>query len=272
MASNNAKAYDRVLVAGEAAVQRHLAALMELDATRLVRVGRPQLDVPRERILAPSTRRTVLYAPTWEGDADYNDYTSVDVMGPAIAEAVLSLPDVRLVYKPHPKVVTSTRPDVREGHRAITALVTAAALTEPEAGHLALTSADILAVMPDCDALVTDVSSVGLDWLYLRNEKPLLITDKHADAERLREEVPVSRCADVVEPADVGGLADLLAARLEHDEHHLARVAMRHHYFDDVAVGESTTRFLAVVGELLALRDRLQGVAPSARGSVGITA
>jgi hypothetical protein len=272
MASNNAKAYDRVLVAGEAAVQRHLAALMELDASRLVRVGRPQLDVPRERVLAPSTRRTVLYAPTWEGDADYNDYTSVDVMGPAIAEAALSVPDVRVVYKPHPKVVTSTRPDVREGHRAITALVTAAALTEPEAGHLALTSADILAVMPDCDALVTDVSSVGLDWLYLRNEKPLLITDKHADAERLREEVPVSRCADVVEPADVGGLADLLAARLEHDEHHLARVAMRHHYFDDVAVGESTTRFLAVVGELLALRDRLQGVAPSARGSVGITA
>ncbi|GAB2633747.1 CDP-glycerol glycerophosphotransferase family protein [Nocardioides ginkgobilobae] len=272
MASNNAKAYDRVLVAGEAAVQRHLAALMELDATRLVRVGRPQLDVPRERVLAPSTRRTVLYAPTWEGDADYNDYTSVDVMGAAIAEAVLSLPDVRLVYKPHPKVVTSTREEVREGHRAITTLVTAAALTDPEAGHVALTSADILAVMPDCDALVTDVSSVGLDWLYLRNEKPLLITDKHADAERLREEVPVSRCADVVEPADVAGLADLLADRLEHDEHHLARVAMRHHYFDDVAVGESTTRFLAVVGELIALRDRLQGVERSARGSVGITA
>ena len=84
--------------------------------------------------------------------------------------------------------------------------------------------------------------------------------------------MPVSRCADVVQPADVDGLADLLAARLEHDEHHLARVAMRHHYFDDVAVGESTTRFLAVVGELLALRDRLQGVAPAPEDTVGITA
>lgn len=272
MASNNAKAYDRVLVAGEAAVQRHLAALMELDASRLVRVGRPQLDVPRERVLPPTTRRTVLYAPTWEGDADYNDYTSVDVMGPALVAQVLSVPDVRLVYKPHPKVVTSTRPEVQEGHRAITALVTGAALTEPEAGHLSLSSADILAVMPDCDAMITDVSSVGLDWLYLRNEKPLLLTDKHADAERLREEVPVSRCADVLEPGDVVGLRDLLATRLEHDEHHLARVAMRHHYFDDVAVGESTTRFLAVVDELVALRDRLQGVTPPDDGTVGITA
>lgn len=272
MASNNAKAYDRVLVAGEAAVQRHLAALMELDAGRLVRVGRPQLDVPRDRVLPPSTRRTVLYAPTWEGDADYNDYTSVDAMGPAIAAQVLSVPDVRLVYKPHPKVVTSTRPEVREGHRATTALVTAAALSEPEAGHLSLTTADILAVMPDCDAMVTDVSSVGLDWLYLRNERPLLLTDKHADAERLRAEVPVSRCADVVEPATVHDLAALLAARLAHDEHHLARVAMRHHYFDDVAVGESTTRFLAVVGELVALRDHLQGVTPPDDRSIGITA
>lgn len=272
MASNNAKAYDRVLVAGEAAVQRHLAALMEVDTSKLVRVGRPQLDVPRQRVLPPSTRRTVLYAPTWEGDAAYNDYTSVDVMGPAIAAAILSLPDVRMVYKPHPKVLTSTRPAVREGHLAVLARLAAAALSEPEAGHLALTTADILAVMPDCDAMVTDVSSVGLDWLYLRNEKPLVVTDKHRDPERLRAEVPVSRCADVVEPEDVDGLAALLTARLEHDEHHLARVAMRHHYFDDVAVGESTTRFLAVVDELVRLRDRLQGVAPAEDPSVGATA
>ena len=272
MASNNAKAYDRVLVAGEAAVQRHLGALMELDVSRLVRVGRPQLDVPRERTLPPSTRRTLLYAPTWEGDADYNDYTSVGVMGAGVVDAMLAVPDVRVVYKPHPKVVTSTRPDVREGHRAITALVAGRALADPEAGHLTLSSGDVLSLMPDCDALVTDVSSVGLDWLYLRNEKPLLLTDKHADADRLREEVPVSRCADVVQPSDLPGLTGLLAARLDHDEHHLARVAMRHHYFDDVAVGESTTRFLTVLSELVALRDRWQGVVPSLGDRVGITA
>ena len=32
---------------------------------------------------------------------------------------------------------------------------------------------------------------------------------------------------------------------------------MRHHYFDDIAVGDSTTRFLDAVDELVALRDRL---------------
>ena len=84
MASNNAKAYDRVFVAGEAAVERHRAGLMEFDPARLVRVGRPQLDLHPGAAAFREPRRTVLYAPTWEGDADYNDYSSVDVYGPDI--------------------------------------------------------------------------------------------------------------------------------------------------------------------------------------------
>lgn len=259
MASNNAKAYDRVFVAGEAAVQRHVTGLLELDTRRLVRTGRPQLDLRPAPLLAPSTRRTVLYAPTWEGDADYNDYTSLDVLGPLIVEAVLEVPDVRLVYKPHPKIVTSTTPAVREAHLEVLRLVDEAGEREPGAGHAQVLRGDILAVIPDCDAMITDVSSVGLDWLYLRTEKPIFLTDRHHDGERLRREVPVSRCADVVDTTTVGGLTALLTARLERDEHHLARLAMRHHYFDDLQVGDSTRRFLDSVSELVVLRDRLVG-------------
>ncbi|SFC99241.1 CDP-Glycerol:Poly(glycerophosphate) glycerophosphotransferase [Nocardioides terrae] len=268
MVSNNAKAYDRVFVAGEAAVQRHLAGLMELDVTKLVRIGRPQLDLRPEPILPGSERHTVLYAPTWEGDAEYNDYTSVDLFGPAIVRSILDVPDVRLVYKPHPKVTTSPTPAIRDNHLLVLELVAAAAAREPEAGHVAVTEGDILAVMPSCDAMATDVSSVGLDWLYLRTEKPIFITDRHHDGERLRQDVPVSRCADVIDAAGLPGLTALLAARLDHDEHRLARAAMRHHYFDDVHVGESTDRFVAEIGSLVALRDRLVGVASDLDGGV----
>jgi len=262
MASNNAKAYDRVFVAGEAAVQRHAAGLLEFDTSRLVRIGRPQLDLHPPSILRPSTRRTVLYAPTWEGDAEYNNYTSVDTIGAEIVRAILAVPEVRLVYKPHPKVATSITPTVRDAHLDILRRVTQAAVSDPDGGHQAITSADILAIMPDCDAMVTDVSSVGLDWLYLRTEKPIFLTDRHLDAERLRQEVPISRCADVIDDSNVGDVAALITARLEHDEHHLARVAMRHHYFDDLHVGESTVRFLEAVSELVALRGQLLGSAP----------
>jgi hypothetical protein len=259
MASNNAKAYDRVFVAGEAAVQRHAAGLLEFDTSKLVRVGRPQLDLHRTPLLEPSPRRTVLYAPTWEGDADYNDYTSVDTMGVDIVRAILAVPDVRLVYKPHPKLNHTTIPEVRKAHRAVLKRVAKAARREPDAGHMSITDGDILAIIPGCDAMVTDVSSVGLDWLYLRTEKPIFLTDRHEDPERLRHDVPVSRCADVVVGPNLDTLTELISARLERDEHHLARVAMRHHYFDDLQVGDSTHRFLDTVDDLVSLRDRLIG-------------
>ncbi|KRE92262.1 hypothetical protein ASG76_17580 [Nocardioides sp. Soil774] len=257
MASNNAKAYDRVFVAGEAAVQRYVTGLLEFDARRLVRVGRPQLDLSRTPLVEPSPRRTVLYAPTWEGDADYNDYTSVDTLGASIVEAVLALPDVRLVYKPHPKVTTSRTPVVSAGHQDVLRLLEEAAQADPGAGHVAVLEGDILAVMPACDAIITDVSSVGLDWLYLHTDRPVFLTDRHGDLDALREQIPISRCADVVDHTGIGGLTDLLRLRLERDEHQLARMAMRHHYFDELHVGESTTRFLAAVSELVALRAQL---------------
>ncbi|KQV69696.1 hypothetical protein ASC64_07630 [Nocardioides sp. Root122] len=265
MASNNAKAYDRVFVAGGAAVERYLTGLLDFDAHRLVRIGRPQLDLPRTPLLGPSSRRTVLYAPTWEGDAEYNDYTSVDTLGPTIVRAILEVPDVRLVYKPHPKVTTSLTPAIADAHREIVGIVDAAARLDPDAGHTVVLSGDILAVMPGCDAMVTDVSSVGLDWLYLHTDKPILLTDRHGDADALLQEVPISRCADVIDETNVATLTSLVADRLDHDEHHLARVAMRHHYFDDLHVGDSTTRFLSAVTEVVDLRDRLVagGVADS---------
>ncbi len=257
MASNNAKSYDRVFVAGNAAVQRYLTGLLEFDVDRLVRVGRPQLDLPRTPLLPPSERRTVMYAPTWEGDADYNDYTSVETLGEEIVRSILDVPDVRLVYKPHPRVTTSLTPAISDAHRSILGLIDEAARLDPDAGHTRVLNGDILAVMPGCDAFVTDVSSVGLDWLYLHTDKPIFITDRQGDPESLRHEVPISRCADVIHDANVSGLTALLVDRLDHDEHHFARIAMRHHYFDDLHVGDSTVRFLAAVTELVALRDRL---------------
>jgi hypothetical protein len=271
MASNNAKAYDRVFVAGEAAVQRYLTGLLEFDAHRLVRIGRPQLDLRRTPLLAPSPRRTVLYSPTWEGDAEYNDYTSLDTLGEAIVRAILAVPDVRLVYKPHPKITTSVTPGVSDAHLAIVRLVAEAARRDPAAGHTQVLGGDILAVMPGCDVLVTDVSSVGLDWLYLHTEKPIFLTDRHGNTERLRQQVPISRCADVIDASGVHELTTLLRDRLENDEHQLARVAMRRHYFDDLHVGDSTARFLEAVSELVALRDQLMGEAAAA-GETAITA
>ena len=255
-ASNVAKAYDRVFVAGRAAVERYRHGLMEFDTGRLVLVGRPQLDLPHPAVLGPSSRRTLLYAPTFEGDADYNNYSSLDRFGPEIVEQLLAVPDGRVVYKPHPRVPRSEDPFIQSRHREVVTLLAEAGTHDPEAGHVALEDADVLGVLAHCEAMVTDVSSVGLDWLYLHTDRPLFIADRRDDPEALLAEAPVSRCADVVDSRNVSGLARLVADRLEHDELRLARAAMRELYFD-APVGGSIDRFVASVRGLAELRDQL---------------
>jgi len=273
MASNQVKAYDRVFVAGEAAVRRHRAALMEFDETRLVRIGRPQLDLRPTSVLPPTGRRTILYAPTWEGENSSNNYTSIDVYGPSIVAAMLALPDVRVVYKPHPRVATSLDPGMAAAHRQITGLLEAAAGRDPAGGHRMQATADILAVFPGCDLMITDVSSVGLDFLYLWPDKPLFMTDRRNDRERLHADAPVSRCADIVDAASIDVLGRTLAARLARDQHRAAREATRRYYFGDLAPGESTERFLAAVEEAVVTRDRLVGRdGPGSGDSLGVTA
>jgi hypothetical protein len=255
MVSNQVKAYDRVFVAGEAAVRRHRAALIGFDPTTLVPVGRPQLDLRPEPLLPPSERRTILYAPTWEGEDSTNNYTSVDVFGPDIAAAALAVPNARVVYKPHPRVSLSPLPAMADAHREIIRLVETAAYLDPDAGHQVHTSGDILAVFPRCDLIVTDVSSVGLDFLYLRVDKPMIIADRYDDRETLHRNAPISRCADIIDATTVDALTETMVERLADDRHHAERLATREHYFGDLAPGESTTRFLTAVGEAIAGRD-----------------
>jgi hypothetical protein len=254
MVSNQVKAYDRVFIAGEAARRRHRTALMEFDESKLVPVGRPQLDLRPSPVLPPSTQRTILYAPTWEGENASNNYTSVDVLGPAIVDKALAVPGVRVVYKPHPRVAVSPLPSVAAAHREI--------VRKLSKEHIVLEAGDILAVFPGCDLMITDVSSVGLDFLYTRQHQPMFIADRYDDRERLHTDAPISRCADVIDSATIGGLTSTLAARLDHDEYRDARAAVRELYFGDLGPGESTTRFLAAIDDAVRTRDAHLSASP----------
>lgn len=159
MVSNQAKSYDRVFVAGDAAIERHRRALIDFDESALVKVGRPQLDIDRLPELEPSSGRTIMYAPTWEGENESNNYTSVDLYGPQIAEAVLQLPDTRLIYKPHPRVEASKDPAMAEANARILALIEAANayIADESLQHQVLMQGDILAMFDAVDLLITDI-------------------------------------------------------------------------------------------------------------------
>ena len=257
MVSNQAKAYDKVFVAGEAAVERHRRALIDFDESQLVRVGRPQLDIERPLELEPSSARTIMYAPTWEGENDANNYTSVDRFGPQIVEAVLRIPGARLIYKPHPRVETSKDPDMVEANARILDLIEAAnaSIGDETLQHQVLMQGDILGMYKTVDLLITDVSSVGLDFLYLHPDKPLVLTDRRSDTESLNAEAPISRAAPLINESSRSEVSNRCSERCSaHDSSAEIRHDLRRHYFGDGEPGSSTVLFTEAVSRLIADR------------------
>ncbi|WP_418276189.1 CDP-glycerol glycerophosphotransferase family protein [Isoptericola jiangsuensis] len=254
MVSNQAKSYDHVVVAGQAAIERHRRTLINFDLDTLVVCGRPQLDLDVESTISPVPgKRTVFYAPTWSGEDDANNYTSLDHYGVAIAQGLLAIPDVRVVYKPHPRVLTSTEPAVAAAHEEIVRLITEANDGRDEP-HLLPFEEDILGLFDTVDLLVTDISSVGLDFLYLRPDVPIVLTDRRTDRARLLRDAPIAGATDVVDAESVHDVAGILSRNLEDDPRHEVRTSLRDHYFG-FARGESSVRFRMFLEECIDRRD-----------------
>ncbi|MEV0984800.1 CDP-glycerol glycerophosphotransferase family protein [Brevibacterium sp. NPDC049920] len=261
MVSNQVKAYDKVFVAGQAAVDRHHRALFDFDDSALVRVGRPQLDIPRHNPLppAPPGFRTVMYAPTWEGENESNNYTSVDVYGPEIVRAVLELNDVRLIYKPHPRVVDSDDPAVVSGNEEIHRLI-AEANAEGSVRqtnlHQVHMDGDILGMFSGVDMMITDVSSVGLDFLYLHPERPLVLTDRRSDRDQMNFESPIASACPIIDADSIDGIHRLLE-NARSNALATERRTMKEYYFGSGAPGSSLEQFITAVDTLIAERSRI---------------
>jgi CDP-Glycerol:Poly(glycerophosphate) glycerophosphotransferase len=254
--SNQVRGYNRVFVAGENAASRYREELLELSDSHIVQIGRPQLDTVFPPLLESSERVTLLYAPTWEGETEDNNWTSLDLYGRDIVRSMLSVPDSRVVYKPHPRVATTTSHEVAAAHRDICAMLERAAAAEPQAGHL-MVDGEILAMLPQCDAMISDVSTVALDYLYLCPERPLFLTDRRSDRPQLVDDSPLAHGVDVIDADSLAGFAELLPQRLESDARQPDRERLRSYYFGDLRRGESTARFVNAVSDLCDQRDRL---------------
>ncbi|WCE39364.1 CDP-glycerol glycerophosphotransferase family protein [Brevibacterium sp. BDJS002] len=197
-----------------------------------------------------------MYAPTWEGENDANNYTSVDLFGPQIVEATLSLDNTRVIYKPHPRVETSKDSAVAEANARIIELIDGAneSIADETRQHQVLMEGDILAMFDAVDLLVTDISSVGLDFLYLQSDKPLVLTDRRDDSGRLNEEAPISLATPIIDGSTVGETSALLQKMLTDDTSAEVRQRLRRYYFGEGEKGTSTVLFTKTISELIAKR------------------
>ncbi|MET3453345.1 CDP-glycerol glycerophosphotransferase family protein [Curtobacterium sp. 1544] len=256
MTTNQFKAYDYALIAGDAARDRLADALWDYDLdARAMAVGRPQADHFAGAAPYPDDDRTVvLYAPTWEGDRAAAAYGSIATHGTTIADRVLASPAHRLVYRPHP------RSGVRDAaykaaHERIVAAITSANAADPNAHHVYDDGAELGWQLAGADVAITDISAMIYDRLAVG--KPLIVT---------RPEAPE---ADVDERGYLGDAnwlsaadASDVVARVDAAANDAAELAKLQHwvqrYFGDTTPGAATARFHSAIERLL---DRWRSVA-----------
>jgi hypothetical protein len=130
-----ARVYDQIWVAGPAATERYARAGVRLVPGAIVEIGRPQLaDLGSRAVEADPSRRTVLYAPTWEGWGDEQYVASLAEVGVPLVRRLLAEPGVRVVYRPHPLTGTRDRSLLRADREIRALLIAAGAQRGPGLG------------------------------------------------------------------------------------------------------------------------------------------
>jgi hypothetical protein len=256
MTTNQYKAYDYALVAGQAARDRLARTLWDYDIDhRTIEIGRPQADHYSGALPYTADDRTVvLYAPTWEGDRPSAHYGSIASHGEALAAAVLASAKHRLIYRPHPRsgVVDS---EYGAAHRRILAAISAANSADPGAQHVYDDGPELGWQLAAADVAVVDISAMVYDRLAVG--KPLMIT-RPVDE---RAEVDTSGYLSDCEWLDADAAADILAhvERVRADEAATARLRMWvQHYFGDTTPGVATAKFHAAIERLMTEWDEWQ--------------
>jgi hypothetical protein len=255
MTSRQMYAYDVVAVAGQAAKDRLKNALIVSDENKEVVIGRPQLDLLQKPLEVNVGRKVLAYAPTWEGDQEANNYSSVDVYGEQIISAMLKVANTTVLYKPHPKVTTSPNSQIANAHKKILSLLESANSKDPNAKHKLVTG-DPMPVLQVADLLVSDVSAVTIDYLYLKPQGAMLMCDRRSNVNDFAQVAPISKAVTVITKENINNIDKLISDHVLGQVDRNSYDSMRNYYFGDTKSGSSINRFIAMVDDLIKRRDK----------------
>jgi hypothetical protein len=233
------KGFDEVWVAGRASRLRWAGAKVGVREDAIVEVGRPQLGGIRQAEPRQGRPLSVLYAPTWEGWVDDPYASSMLTMGPQMVEWLISRPDTRVIYRPHP-FIGKVSARARAAHAELLSMITGSGGRNLSLGLASETdwaAAEALNMVVDsdqapiydcfnhCDVLIGDISSVVPD--FQASGKPYLIPNTRSlDHEELRADSASSRAAYLLDP-DPAGWETLLSTACGPDPMQAERHQMR---------------------------------------------
>lgn len=241
--------FDRIFVAGQAAVDRFAAHGVQIPADRFRIVGRPQVArlAVADRPIGEITDPVVLYAPTWVGAHADSHYCSLPVAESIIEQALAR--GLTVILRPHP--YSRRDRDSAAQLRRAEALLAADRHRAGRAhrwGAAASEQLSLFGCMDASDAMICDVSSVASDYLY--TGKPFAITDMRGDGDQFPRTFPVARAAYRID-ADAGNLPAVLDDLLARDPLAADRAQLRTYYLGDIPPEQYAAAFFAEARRLL---------------------
>jgi hypothetical protein len=240
--------YDRLVVCGQAGIDRYAQHGIEVPLEKFVILGRPQASgiEPASGHMADQAQPSVFYAPTWQGVSPEVDFSSL-TRGPDLVRSLLGR-GATVVFRPHPLSYNSRkyRSVIRAIHRILTADAKRSGRT-----HVWGDQADKVWSIVDCanhvDALISDVSSVVSD--FLQSEKPYAMVSMRSPVEEFRAEYPIARAAYVL-LGDLSNLGAVLDDLLGDDPLAATRAELKRYVLGDFTNEQSADAFAEFVREL----------------------
>jgi hypothetical protein len=254
MTTNQFKAYDYSLIAGDAARARLGKVLWDYDLDRrAIPIGRPQADhYSGELPYTPDDRTVVLYAPTWEGDRAAAAYGSIASHGVPLVRDLIATGRHRIVYRPHPRSGV-VDPEYARANREIAAMLERANAQDPAAQHVVDRSRELAWQLSAADLAIVDISAMVYDRLAAG--RPLMVTRPVRAEAQIDTDGYLSDC-EWLTAEDARDIVTRLDA-LQHDDAADRRLAAWvRHYFGDTAPGAATARFHAAIERLMGEWDR----------------
>jgi len=254
MTTNQFKAYDYSLVAGQAALDRLGKVLWDYDFDkRAITIGRPQAD--HYSGVLPYTadeRMVVLYAPTWEGDRAAAAYGSIATHGVALVTALLQSPRHRIIYRPHPRSGVVDH-EYGVANKQIMAAIAAANDRDRTAQHVIDTGAELGWQLSAADVAIVDISAMVYD--RLASGKPLMVTRPANPLAAIDTSGYLSDC-EWLTAGDTADIVDTLDSLTGDDTAGQRLRGWVEQYFGDPTPGAPTARFHEAIGGLMNEWDR----------------
>jgi hypothetical protein len=223
--------FDKIFVAGQAAIDRYARNGVDIPREKFVVVGRPQVEsiAVAGTHVRDRTPKVVLYTPTWTGHFSDVNYCSLP-LGNKLVKRLLAR-DVTVLLRAHP--YTGKNPQSARQLARIEETLAADRLTSGRAhvwGAEAARDMSLADCINRCDALVSDVSGVISDFLY--SGKPFTIVDTANHGEAFADSFPLARAGYVLR-RDLSNVDEVLAQLLEEDPLEEARRKVRAEYLGD---------------------------------------